>query len=461
MGRLGKGNKRWLECVVTAEIPSKNVVKGVLQRYNRQGIDFPLCRTLGLMSKFFIVCPNCKARYAVADRNIAGKAVTCKKCSQKFAAKIYTPAPAKEAAPVAAASAEPDLFGASDNDPFDSSGSDDLFGDMPTSSSEGPALASLPPAKRKGTSSSGSLPIVPIVLAGGGLVLVVVLVIVGISIANSLGDSTGGGFPSNSSLAGNNEQANFDRHHEVLDTQIEQVNRFIAAIESINGEEDIPRFVSTVGGLADEVRRLATKVEQLPPVSKESNAKLSEEAERRVKAYLPRMKAAGQKIAQYNRMPGVKDALLDFQSAGNQLSGALSSARRRLSNASSRPSAPSSQSTAGTPGTSATADAKPTVSPSGKPLTEFQSKHGFENSVMFLAPSISHEQTLAIVDLLKPHMVDTHYSMNSNSVSGAKLEINYNGDVNALLPHVTFGEVEKVDEEERLIYLKSVTLETE
>lgn len=417
------------------------------------------------MSKLFIVCPNCKARYAVADRNIAGKAVTCKKCSQKFAAKIYAPAPAKEAAPVAAAPAEPDLFGSSGNDPFGGSGSDDLFGDMPTSNSDGPALSSLPPAKRKAASSSGSLPVVPIALAGGGLVVLAVLVIVGISIANSVGDWGGGGFPVSSSLGSGSDQANFERHHQVLETQIEQMNRFIAAIENINGEQDIPQFVSTVGGISAEMKRLANQVGQLPAVSKENNAKLSEEAERRVKEYIPRMKSAGQKIAQYNQMPGVKDALLGFQAAGQELSIALSAARTRFSSepapvarqvASPKTPAPAAPSTPPAP----VGSANP-VSPSGRPLTEFQSKHGFENSVTIKAPSMSHNQVLKIVDQLKPIMLKMAYSMSSSSTDGATLELSYQGNLNELLPYITFGRVDRFDDKERVVYLQSVVLAAE
>ena len=283
------------------------------------------------MSKFFIVCPHCKAKYAVADRNIAGKAVTCKKCSQKFSAKIYTPAPAKAPAQAAAAPVAPDPFGSGDNDPFGSSGADDLFADMPASSSAGPALTSLPPTKRKASSSSGSLPIVPIAIAGGVVVVLAVVVLVGISIANSGGGGTPSGLPNlGSPLAGgmgNSGTADFEQHHKVLDMQMDLMNRFIVAIENVNGEQDIPQFVSTVNGLTEELKGVANHVKKLPRVSEENNRKLSKEAEQRMMEFLPRMKAAGLKMAQYNQNQSVTNAMLGFQAAGQEVSAAISSAK--------------------------------------------------------------------------------------------------------------------------------------
>ncbi|RCS41305.1 hypothetical protein DTL42_22320 [Bremerella cremea] len=399
------------------------------------------------MPKLFVVCPNCKGKYSVANEDIAGKSVKCQKCSQKFTAKVYAASSPK---PTAARSA-PSPVGFSDSDLFgDSPEKEDIFADLASPSSPAPTLGSLPPMTRK-KAASRSIPIAPIVIGVGGIALVAVIVMVGISIANSAGDWGGSSIPplpSNGSPAGNSfassapgdDQANFEQHHEVLDTQMKLMNRFIDAMEGVNGEQDLPQFVSTVNGLSSELRSLATQVANLPKISSENNKKLSQEAERRTKEFLPRMKAAGQRMAQYNRNAEVTNAMLDFQAAGKEVSNAISSARTRLANS----PAPKRQSPT------------PTRRRSNKPLTNFQSRYGFENTVTFRGQELEVKHGQMITEHLKPMLADTASAASSSSNTGGVVELHYEGEISDLVPHVTFGEIKSVDENERTIYLNSV-----
>jgi len=119
------------------------------------------------MAKLFIVCPKCSTKYPVADQRLAGKRVTCKKCSEKFVAEIQGAAPPpQEEAPLVPAS-----------DPL----GDDLFGDFPTSESAAaaPALGALPSKQVK--SSAGSFSPVPILLGAARVLVVAVVVVISFS----------------------------------------------------------------------------------------------------------------------------------------------------------------------------------------------------------------------------------------------------------------------------------------
>ncbi|PQO42802.1 MJ0042-type zinc finger domain-containing protein [Blastopirellula marina] len=392
------------------------------------------------MPKLLVICPNCKTKYPVANQDIAGKQVTCKKCSQKFTAKIYSAKPAKATQPPASS----DPLGLGSSDPLSSNlGADDFFADMPAPSSTGPALAPLP-AKRK-KASAKPFPVMPIAMAGGGVALLAIIVYAGITIANSASNWSSpisSGLPSTGNSS-NSSQADFDRHHQVLDTQMNLMNRFIDAMEQVNNEQDLPQFVSTVNGLTNELRDLATKVSNLPRVSPENNKKLSQEAEQRTKEFLPRMKAAGARMAQYNRNQDVTNAMLGFQAAGKEVSNAISSAQERFAN-SPAPNRPASS---------------PPRRRSNKPLTDFQSRYGFENTVTFQSPAMNVEHGQKISEQLKPMLVDTASAGRSGSdTNGTVIELHYQGDINDLVPHITFGDIERVDVNERTIYMKSVNL---
>lgn len=400
------------------------------------------------MPKLFVICPNCKAKYSVANKDIAGKPVKCQKCAQRFPAKVYAAAAAK---PVAARSA-PNPVGFSDSDLFgDGTESEDIFSDLASPSSPAPTLGSLPPVARK-KAASRSIPIVPIAMGGGGIALVAAIVLVVMSIANNSGDWGGSSIPplnSSSSPAGQsfaggipgNSQADFAQHHQVLDTQMKLMNRFIDAMEAVNGEQDLPQFITTVKGLSSELRSLAGQVANLPRISSENNKKLSQEAERRTKEFLPRMKAAGQRMAQYNRNADVTNAMLDFQAAGKEVSNAITVARERLATN----SAPKRQTSS------------PTRRRSNKPLTDFQSRYGFENTVTFQGQDLKVEHGQLITEQLKPMLADTASAASSSSNSGGVVELHYEGDINDLVPHITFAEIKRVDASERIIYLNSIS----
>ncbi len=127
------------------------------------------------MAKLFIVCPSCRTKYPVADQKLAGRKVTCKKCSHKFVAEIQgaTPPPENELAPIP--SDDPFASSASASDPL----GDDLFGDFPTSESavSAPPLGSLPP-KQKKTSSGSGFAVVPVLLSVARVTGVAIVVVV-------------------------------------------------------------------------------------------------------------------------------------------------------------------------------------------------------------------------------------------------------------------------------------------
>lgn len=122
------------------------------------------------MAKLHIVCPNCRTKYPVADEKLAGRRVTCKKCSEKFVAEIQGAAPPPED--------EFSLIPAGASDPL----GDNLFGDFPTSeaATSAPALGSLPP-KQKSSSPGGSFAIVPVLLGVARVTGVAIVVIIAFS----------------------------------------------------------------------------------------------------------------------------------------------------------------------------------------------------------------------------------------------------------------------------------------
>jgi len=137
------------------------------------------------MAKLHIVCPKCSTKYPVADQKLAGRKVTCKKCSEKFVAQILgaDPPPAEDEFSLSPAS-----------DPL----GDDLFGDFPTSeptaAASAPALGSLPPKQK--TSSSGSFSPVPVLLGIArvtGVAVVVVFAFSSLFPAVGSGQGTSGG----------------------------------------------------------------------------------------------------------------------------------------------------------------------------------------------------------------------------------------------------------------------------
>ncbi|QDU75995.1 hypothetical protein Pan97_30400 [Bremerella volcania] len=121
------------------------------------------------MAKLHIVCPSCGTKYPVADQKLAGRRVTCKKCSQKFVAEIQGAAPPPEEEPLLIPASAPDPLG------------DDLFGDIPTSEPalSGPALGTLPP--KQNNSSSGSFSVVPVLLGMARVTGVTVVVVIAFS----------------------------------------------------------------------------------------------------------------------------------------------------------------------------------------------------------------------------------------------------------------------------------------
>lgn len=260
------------------------------------------------MEKLFVVCPNCKAKYAVADRSIAGKDVSCKKCSQKFEAKVYVAKAAKSPKePPPPASADP--LGLGGSDPFgENPGSEDLFGEMP----KGPTLAGLPPVPKKQTSSSGSLPLVPIAMAGGGVLVVAIVIFGVISLASNLGNSSGGLL---TDFSNSDEQADLEKHYQVQSTQKNLLIRFLEAVERIEGEQDLPQFVTTTEGLITELEALATQANQLPHLSEANQAKFKKETEDQLAQLKERTQAVGQKLAPYAQNQDVRRAMLDFYQA--------------------------------------------------------------------------------------------------------------------------------------------------
>ncbi len=266
------------------------------------------------MSKLFIVCPSCQTKYPVADQELAGKKVTCKKCSEKFVAKITAATPKKAAKPAAAPAPAPA------DDPFNDPLGDDLFADMQASSSEGPALSSLPPKKR--TKSSGSFPIVPVVLGGVGLLVVGILVITVVSLAsNGLGDlgGSGGGFASNSV-----DESAVQQHREIAMKQHNSTIKFIEAIEAIQGDGDLPGFKQKIEGLTREMESLAESVKTVPAIPEERVQEINKENKQRLLKLEGRMRAAGEKLRQFNK-PDVMSTVVKYQGSLGKVIAALNS----------------------------------------------------------------------------------------------------------------------------------------
>ncbi|MHC2066011.1 zinc-ribbon domain-containing protein [Bremerella sp. T1] len=266
------------------------------------------------MSKLFIVCPSCQTKYPVADQKLAGKKVTCKKCSEKFVAKIMAATPKKAAKPATSPAPAPA------DDPFNDPLGDDLFADMQASSSEGPALSSLPPKKR--TKSSGSFPIVPVVLGGVGLLVVGILVITVVSLAsNGLGDlgGSGGGFASNSV-----DESAVQQHRDIAMKQHNSTIKFIEAIEAIQGDGDLPGFKQKIEGLTREMESLAESVKTVPAIPEERVQEINKENKQRLLKLEGRMRAAGEKLRQFNK-PDVMSTVVKYQGSLGKVIAALNS----------------------------------------------------------------------------------------------------------------------------------------
>ncbi|MBA2113692.1 zinc-ribbon domain-containing protein [Bremerella alba] len=264
------------------------------------------------MAKLHITCPNCSTRYPVADEKLAGRRVTCKKCSEKFVAEIESDAvPALD--PFAASSPASDPLG------------DDLFGDFTSSSAAAsPALGSLPPKKR--SSSSGSFPVIPLVLGGVGVLVVVILVVTVISFASGGSDRP---FQMNAAQQQFSKEDSYKQHFDVTEKQFDNMLQFLTAIEAIQSEEDLKQFDETVRGLTQEMESLTHGVRNIPPLPKDMQEKLKREVRQQLDSVEGRAKAAGQKLAKYTSNARVAYAAQQYHQSHSYLGGALGAANTR------------------------------------------------------------------------------------------------------------------------------------
>lgn len=439
------------------------------------------------MAKLFVVCPNCQAKFVVADRSISGRGVRCQKCSQKFQAKVYVAKP-RTTAQKTEAPPPADPFGSDDDDNDllgNSPASNDLFADVPAA----PALSSPAPAQPRKASSRVSIPIMSIALAGGGAFVVVAVVVGLISVASKLGSFSGGGNgPSIASSASNsdsNQKENLAIHRQVLEQETSLIFRFVDATESVNSEQDLPQFLTTSNSVITELKTLAAHVRQIPKPTEATNTILRAEANDEFSKAKPRIKSAGLRMAKYNQNPDVTRAMLGFYAALGEIN-AANSAPRATTNSppATTAKAASEPSTVDTPGKKPrqkpapiaadypgagpftgprVADMRPQIPehyPTNKRrnvLEEFRSKYPPETLVSFRASEFSKDQITMIAEEMAPHVSEEGHVMSGlGQGRGAIMLLFYSGDINSLLPHVSFGEIERVDIPNRCIYLKSV-----
>ncbi|WDI41401.1 MJ0042-type zinc finger domain-containing protein [Bremerella sp. P1] len=435
------------------------------------------------MAKLHIICPKCSTKYPVADQKLAGRRVTCKKCSEKFVAEIQGADPPPE----------DDFMLASPSDPL----GDDLFGDFPTSvpASSGPALGTLPPKKKR--SSSSSLPIVPLVLGGAGVLVLVVVVIFAISALSSMAPSGGGQGASSDDLA-------FAAHLAVMERQFESTRQFLAAIEGINGEGDIPKFITTLVGMTSELRSYAVEIRDIQPLPEYMHKRMEKKVKPMTDGLLPRMKAAGAKLANY-RSPEVTTAALNYHSALGELVAVLNEANSRTPQQQAeidrRLQAERNDQQAKEheiqESTAANANSnEPPYEPSGQPMpdserppsdrtvdpfgpgfnpgmpdrsyrrdpaqdaiNDMKKRYGEDKMVRLECKSISSEQFKKIREIIKPWMFAQAYAhWLDPEIRERVIVFPYDGDVNELAAKITFGEVDEVLVEQRRIRLKSITL---
>lgn len=273
------------------------------------------------MSKLFIVCPECGAKYAVADQGLNGKTVSCKKCQTKFAAKVLmarapaASAPAATPAKTAPTLPEEDPLGSSDPfgsaDPLGNSNplGDDLFADLPSSTQAAPALAAMP--KKKASKSSGSFPVLPLVLGGVGLVVVIGLVaivaVVASNVSSGLGDFSSGGL------------SVYQQHQQVVDEQFEIMVKFLETMEGLS-EGNESQFIDKMNALTKEVEQLGAKARGLPSITVSDDKKLQKEVLSRLEPLKKRMLAAGMKLQKFNKNPDVVQAVLKFHQTSGKMS---------------------------------------------------------------------------------------------------------------------------------------------
>ncbi|GAA4436872.1 zinc-ribbon domain-containing protein [Bremerella cremea] len=273
------------------------------------------------MSKLLIVCPNCSAKYAVADAKVSGKNVSCQKCGQKFVAKVMQakPAPAKASEPdTSAGMPGDDLFG---GDPL--GGGNDLFGDFPSSSSAASSThAPLASVSRKKSSKGPNLKqFLPLIFGGVGLVALVVIGMMTYSFAGSAWQAM--------EQQANNEEIAYGAHLAIMEKQFESTLRFIEALESIQGKDDYPQFVYAVQQETKKLDALKREAASLPALPKHLHSQMEQDVKKMASDQEQRIKAAGQKLAEYRQDAGVANAISLYYTALGQVVNEMNVANER------------------------------------------------------------------------------------------------------------------------------------
>ncbi|PQO45836.1 zinc-ribbon domain-containing protein [Blastopirellula marina] len=261
------------------------------------------------MNAFLIVCPHCQARYQVPNAAANGKAVACKKCGQKFAAKVMRATP--KGAP-AAATPTPQAPPATD-DPFA-----DLFTSEGAATSDplgASPLAAMPRKKAK----SKPFPWALVAIGGGAVAMLAVLAI---SIVAFLGSSDP------ASEARRLAEADYAAHAKIADQHMKIMTDFVSAAEGVKSDADLPAFIQKTNSLSERTRQLAKQVSGMYRLTEEQNERLSKQVKSRLKSFESRAKDAGNNLAKY-RSAELASALIDFQAASGDLGLAISTAKRR------------------------------------------------------------------------------------------------------------------------------------
>ncbi|EAQ81694.1 MJ0042-type zinc finger domain-containing protein [Blastopirellula marina] len=262
------------------------------------------------MNAFLIICPHCQSKYQVASADMQGKTVTCKKCSQKFAAKVMQAKP-KAASTAATAPVQ--------------SAADDPFGDLISEASSLPSSASplaAVPRKKKANSFNW----MPLAIGGGAIAMLVFLLITVVSFLPSIDSSGLNGASGNE--AARLAEADFAAHSKIADAQVEIMKDFVDAVEGVQQEEDVPALIQKLEALTARIRSQADVVRGLPKLTEKQNEQLTMSVKERTKPLEARTKAAGLKLANF-QAPGLMKALMGFQTAGREIGEAISAAQPR------------------------------------------------------------------------------------------------------------------------------------
>ncbi|MCC9608548.1 zinc-ribbon domain-containing protein [Blastopirellula sp. JC732] len=266
------------------------------------------------MNAFLLVCPHCQARYQLPNADANGKAVTCKKCGQKFTAKVTKPAP--QAAPKPEPTVD-DLFGDFGSS---SAASSDSFGASSTGASP---LGAMP--RRK--SSGKQFPWGMVAIGGGAVAMLAILVVVAISAIGALGSGNLGGV---AGLSGSNASADqaYAQHTKMADEQYVVLVSFVEACEAVQNQDQVPAFLEKARSVNRQINGLADRIGKLPPLDDERTERLRQYVRQQMAPLEPRFRASAENLGRF-RSPEMVQVMLDFQAAGRAIDVAVAEARQR------------------------------------------------------------------------------------------------------------------------------------